>query len=200
MLVIGLTGGIGSGKSKAADFFRDQGVEVINLDQVSRDLVEPGSPALQQIVEHFGNQILDAEKCLNRPKLRQLIFSDTAARHWLESLLHPLIEKEKDRKISEASSPYVVVESPLLVEGGSEGSFDRVLVIDCTVEQQIERASRRDGNSIEQIERIVATQASRTQRNSVADDLVNNGGTEQELFDQLGVLHQRYMSDSQLTP
>lgn len=193
MLIIGLTGGIGSGKSTAANFFRDKHIDVIDLDQLARQVVEPGTPALEKISQRFGETILLKDGALNRKKLGEIIFNDKQQKAWLESLLHPLIHQEKERAIEKSRSPYVIIEIPLLTENRRQGDVDRVLVINTDREKQIQRASSRDSLPKEQIEKIIGAQATADQRKAVADDLVDNNGPESELGQKLDLLHQQYL-------
>ena len=193
MFKIGLTGGIGSGKSTAAAFFLSQGIDVIDLDQIARSVVQPGTPALKQIQNRFGNEILTTTGSLNRKKLAEIIFSDNAEKLWLEALLHPLIKREKERVLKNSMSPYVVIEIPLLVENQLQSEVNRVLLIDSTEELQVERAKLRGNQTEEQIRKIIKSQATRDERKKQADDIAENSGSEQELEIQLQHLHQKYL-------
>lgn len=201
MLTIGLTGGIGSGKSTAASFFKEQGVTVIDLDQIARALVAAGSPALALIQERFGKEILDDKNHLDRQKLAQIVFFDTNEKAWLEALLHPLIREEQQRQLDQASSSYAVIEIPLLTENKLADTVDRVLLIDCPESTQKERALARGAQSEEQIERTIAAQATREQRQEVADDIILNDGSIGNMLEQLQQLHQKYLqlADEQQT-
>ncbi|MEQ9023446.1 MAG: dephospho-CoA kinase, partial [Pseudomonadales bacterium] len=156
MLTIGLTGGIGSGKSTAARFFKEQGVTVIDLDQIARELVTTGSPALAEIQERFGKEILDDKNHLDRQKLAQIIFFDANEKEWLEALLHPLIREEQQRQLDQATSGYAVIEIPLLTENKLSTTVDRVLLIDCPEATQKTRALARGVQSEQQIDRTIA--------------------------------------------
>lgn len=193
MFTIGLTGGIGSGKSTAANFFRSQGIEVIDLDQLARDVVEPGGPALNAITERFGSDTLNKDGTLDRKKLGEIIFSSAGEKQWLEELLHPLINAKKENRLMKAKSPYAVIEIPLLIENNRQDSVDRVLVIDADREAQISRAKNRGDQTPEQIEKIIQSQASSKERRKIAHDWVTNNGTEEELIAQLQVLHSKYL-------
>lgn len=193
MLTIGLTGGIGSGKSTAANFFKNQGVTVIDLDQIARLLVSPGSPALLQIKERFGSEILHKNGQLNRKKLAQIIFFDSQEKQWLEQLLHPLIRKEQQEQIEAATSNYVVIEIPLLIENKLSDTVSRVLLIDCPENLQRERALARGGQSKQQIIRTMAAQATREQRQNVADDIVLNDASVDAMVNKLQALHEKYL-------
>ena len=196
MLKIGLTGGIGSGKSTAADFFRQQGIEVIDLDQIARRIVELGSAALDQISEHFGDGIRTGRGELDRQKLGSIIFNDGAEKRWLESLLHPLIQREMAKRITASNSAYVVIEIPLLAENGHRRDVDRVLVIDSEPQAQLERARARGNQSEEQIKKIIGLQASRQARNALADEIVENHGSRAELQQKLEPIHSMYLEIS----
>lgn len=179
-LAIGLTGGIGSGKSTVAAAFRDLGVKVIDADQAARAVVEPGSSALQAIDKHFAQghpdrRLLLPSGELDRPALREIIFADPDEKHWLEQLLHPLIEKWIIRELqSPGSSPYVMLESPLLFETDQQHLVDGVLLVDIPPALQLQRASHRDGATTEQIQAIMDTQISREQRRQRADWIIDN--------------------------
>ncbi len=175
-LRIGLTGGIASGKSTVARLFAEQGVPVIDLDQVAREVVEPGEPALADIVGAFGAEVLDAEGRLDRARLRARVFHDPPARKRLEALLHPRILEAAVRHAATAGGPYQVIVAPLLVEFGLTGWVDRVLVVDCPAEAQLARLLARDGGDETLARAILATQASREQRLAVANDVVVNDG------------------------
>lgn len=192
--IVGLTGGIGSGKSAAAERFRALGIKVVDADVCARIVVEPNKPALKTIAEHFGSEIIQADGTLDRAALRQKIFADEAERKWLEALLHPLIFEEMWSQLQLAQSPYAVLESPLLIEAGQKAICQRVLVIDAAEETQLARATARDNNSIEQVKAIMAAQATRQQRNAKADDIVNNDGDLASLHQAIDKLHQHYLS------
>lgn len=193
MLKIGLTGGIGSGKSTAANFFQSKGIDVIDLDQIAREVVEPGSKALNQIHSRFGNTVLTSEGELNRQALSKVIFSNQQEKAWLESLLHPLINSEKQQKIESSKSAYIVIEIPLLVENQLQKDVDRVLLIDCDEQQQLSRAKSRGNQTEDQIRKIIKSQASREERRKIAHDIINNDTTEEQLENQLKQFHKKYL-------
>jgi len=193
-LIVGLTGGIGSGKSTVGKLFREQGVTVVDADQCSRVVVEKGKPALNSIREYFGEQVIDTNGTLNRRALREIVFNNKEERIWLEALLHPLIFEEICDQLESAESPYAVLESPLLVESGQNSICNRVLVVDIKEELQLQRASERDDSSQEEIKKILASQASREERKSHADDIIDNNGTADNLVNQVNKLHQKYLS------
>ena len=196
-LIIGLTGGIGSGKSEASRRFAERGVAVVDADVVAREVVEPGASALIQIAAHFGSNILDADGHLNRSKLRAIIFSNPAEKEWLESLLHPIINTEIRYQLAKATSPYSILASPLLLETQQFQLVDRVLVIDTSEQLQLERATHRDKNNEAQIKAIMQTQLSRQERCARATDVINNHGSIDELDAQVEKLHQRYLDLTQ---
>lgn len=193
--VIGLTGGIGSGKSTVTNLLAQQGIPIIDTDIIARQVVEPGSDGLQQVVSHFGEACLNQDKTLNRAYLRELIFNDKSAKKTLESILHPLIKEETLKQIVKyrSNNPrFIVVAIPLLIESIEKhftrpGYLDEVWVVDCSVEQQIERAMQRDGNNRDLIIKIIAQQASREQRLEHADFVIDNSKTIEHLTNQLRV-------------
>ena len=193
MLIIGLTGGIGSGKSVASDKFASLGITVVDADVASRTVVEPGMPALKEIESHFGSEIIAGDGQLDRTKLREIIASDAEERKWLESVLHPRIGEQITKEISESSSPYTIFVAPLLLETNSDNMCSRVLVVDVAEEVQIQRTIKRDQMLGEQIEKIVAAQMSRKERLEKADDVLENAGTIRELQDQVEELHHKYL-------
>ena len=193
MLIIGLTGGIGSGKSVASDKFASLGITVVDADVASRTVVEPGMPALKEIESHFGPEIIARDGQLDRTKLREIIASDAEERKWLESVLHPRIGEQITNEISESSSPYTIFVAPLLLETNSDNMCSRVLVVDVAEEVQIQRTIKRDQMLGEQIEKIVAAQMSRKERLEKADDVLENAGTIRELQDQVEELHHKYL-------
>ena len=193
MLTVGLTGGIGSGKSAVTRLFEDLGVPVIDADQASREVVKPGQPALQQLAQRFGDQIIDSRGELLRKALREIVFTDEQARKDLEAILHPLIRQRIDQQLGELSDPYAVLAIPLLIETGASYQVDRILVVDCSASEQIRRVSNRDGVSEAQVEAILATQASREQRLKAADDVIENSGTIEELKPRVAALHRKYL-------
>ncbi len=192
MFVVGLTGGIGSGKTAATDYFHALGITIVDADIASRTVVEIGKPALAIIASHFGNTVLQNDGALDRAALRQRIFSDAAAKQWLEKLLHPLIAQEIKHGLQTAESTYVIFVSPLLIESQQINLCDKLVVIDVPEEVQIRRTTERDNNDTEQVKRIIASQASRQQRLEKATDVVENTGSLDELHEQLKELHAKY--------
>lgn len=196
MLRIGLTGGIGSGKSTVSKLFHDLGAPVIDADVIAHQIVEPGQPALKQLAATFGSEFLNADGSLNRAKLRELVFSDPSQKKRLERLLHPLIRAKMAEKIAQLDSPYCIVSIPLLLETQMTDLVDRILVIDCPVATQIERVENRDGLSAEQISRIIASQVSRKTRLARADDIIDNSKPARQLAEQVKKLHNLYLKRS----
>lgn len=193
MFILGLTGGIGSGKSAASKYFRDQGITVVDADVVAREVVEPGQPALIAIKERYGANALLDDGTLNRAWLRAKVFAEPDERKWLESQTHPRIRDSIIVQLSAATSPYAILESPLLFESGQSELVARTLVIDVPEEIQVERACSRDKNGGEQIRRIIAAQLPRAERLQRADDAVDNSGNLEALYSQLEPLHQSYL-------
>lgn len=191
--VVGLTGGIGSGKSAAAKIFRTCGVEVIDADALAREVVEPGQPALSDIGTHFGSGLLTAQGHLDRAALRKIVFSNPKHKSWLENLLHPLIAELLQRRLSATKSPYAILESPLLLETEQHKLVDRVIVIDVNEEIQIDRSVRRDGSDEEVIKSIIASQINRAERIQYADDLVSNEESLEQLREKIEALHSKYL-------
>lgn len=193
-LIIGLTGGIGSGKSEASKRFAERGILIVDADIVAREAVEPNSFALKQISDHFGKDILNASGELNRSNLRAIIFSNSSEKIWLESLLHPIINASIRQQLANASSAYAILASPLLLETKQFELVDRILVIDVDEQLQIERASQRDNNKPDQIKAIIQTQLSRQKRCARADDIILNNGNIAALDEQVEKLHQSYLT------
>lgn len=193
-LRIGLTGGIACGKSAAADAFARLGVTVIDTDRIARELVEPGQPALADIVALFGKDIVDAGGTLDRPRLRKRIFADAHDRRRLEAILHPAIRRVAIERAERCTSAYCILVIPLLAQHRDEYPLDRILVIDCPEPVQRERLARRDALSAGDIEAALAAQASRAARLSLADDIIRNDGDMQHLAEEVRQLHARYLA------
>ncbi|WP_430293293.1 dephospho-CoA kinase [Pseudomonas sp. B1-22] len=191
--ILGLTGGIGSGKSAAAEHFAAQGVHMVDADHAARWVVEPGRPALAKIVDRFGDAVLLPDGQLNRAALRERIFKSEEERRWLEQLLHPLIGEEIAANLARAESPYAILVSPLLVESGQHRMTQRVLVVDTPEHLQLERTMRRDKVSEEQVRAILKAQAVREDRLKYADDVLLNDGDLAHLHQQVERLHQFYL-------
>lgn len=192
--ILGLTGGIGSGKSAVAQCFIDQGVHLVDADQAARWVVEPGRPALSKIVERFGSGILQADGQLDRSALRTRIFANAEDRRWLETLLHPLIGQEIMQYLARAESPYAILVSPLLIESGQHKLTQRVLVVDAPEQLQIQRTIARDHSSEEQVQAILQAQASRTERLKHAHDVLLNDRDLSWLQAEVERLHNFYLT------
>ena len=192
-LVIGLTGGIASGKSTAAERFMELGVPVIDADLAARAVVAPGTPGLAEVVDRFGPGILAKNGELDRRALRELIFNDPGARHDLEALLHPLIRADMELSARAAEGPYIVMAIPLLVEGGTRDRVDRLLVVDVDEAVQLQRVMARDACTPEQARAILASQAGRAARLAAADDVLPNDATVTDLRQAVDLLHERYL-------
>jgi len=191
--VIGLTGGIGSGKSAAAEEFARLGASVVDTDAIAHELTERGGAALAQLERLFGAEVIAASGAMDRNKMRERVFSDPAAKRALEALLHPLIREESQRRIAAASGPYVVHVVPLLVESPDyRQRVDRVLVVDAPEQTQLARVRARSELSQSEIQAIVRSQASRAERLAAADDVIDNSGTLDALRKQVAALHARY--------
>ena len=193
MYIVGLTGGIGSGKSAAADEFRRLGIDVVDADQVSRLVVEPGEPALDAIAGHFGAGILLSDGTLDRKALRKKVFSSEPDRKWLETLLHPLINQRIWQQLENTRSPYAILETPLLFETEQWRMSHRNLVIDVPKALQISRAAMRDQADPKQIKEILKAQMSREQRCQRTDDVILNDGDLNQLKSNVKKLHNRYL-------
>tara|TARA_B100001179_G_C18579846_1_gene399356 strand:+ start:576 stop:1172 length:597 start_codon:yes stop_codon:yes gene_type:complete len=198
MFIVGLTGGIGSGKSAATEKFLSLDINIVDADIASRTVVKKGRSALAQIEEHFGKDILTNEGTLDRSKLRKIILSDLKEKRWLESLLHPKIGEQINKELAESSSPYTVFVAPLLLETNSHLKCSRILVVDVPMEIQIERTILRDKVSEDHVKRIIAAQMNREERLKKADDVLLNSGTIQELEDKLVKFHKKYLKMSKL--
>ncbi|WFW12454.1 dephospho-CoA kinase [Citrobacter freundii] len=190
---VALTGGIGSGKSTVANAFADLGINVIDADIIARQVVEPGTPALNAIAEHFGSELIAADGTLQRRILRERIFSHPDEKSWLNALLHPLIQQETQRQFQQATSPYVLWVVPLLVENALYKKANRVLVVDVTPETQLRRTMQRDDVTREHVEQILAAQATREARLAVADDVIDNNGAPDAITSDVARLHARYL-------
>lgn len=190
---LGLTGGIGSGKSAASQWFEQHGIVVVDADVVAREIVEVGQPALLQIQQAFGDWVLQEDGTLNRRALREYIFQSNDARRILESITHPAIRQSIIQQLQDAQSPYVILVSPLLFETNQHELTDHTLLIDASIELQIQRAAQRDGQNIEQIHRIIAAQMPREQKQQLADDIVLNDGHLEHLYAHLQPLHEQYL-------
>jgi dephospho-CoA kinase len=192
-LIVGVTGGIGSGKSAATDHFARLGITIVDADLASRVIVEPGRPALAAIAEPFGPDILQPDGQLDRAALRQKVFADSAERQWLEQLTHPLIGEEIMQQLSQSTSAYTILASPLLLETTQKDLCDITVVVDVPEELQLQRTMARDANDEAQVRRIMAAQMPRRQRLQLADEVVDNSGDLQQLYQQVEQLHQQFL-------
>ena len=193
-LVIGLTGGIGSGKSAVAEEFARLGATVVDTDAIAHELTAPGGAAVAEVMRHFGSAFVDASGAMNRKRMRDLVFSDAEEKQRLEALLHPMIRAESARRIAVAAGPYAVLVVPLLIESpGYRERVGRVLVVDCPEELQIARVRQRSGLPEGEIRRIIAAQLQREKRLAAADDMINNSGTIAAMQQQVRRLHETYL-------
>ena len=192
-LVIGLTGGIGSGKTTAANIFAELGIELVDADIVAREVVAIGTSGLAQIVKHFGNDILHSDASLNRAMLRERIFSEPTEREWINALLHPMIRTEMLKQLDNTQSPYSILIAPLLFENGLDKLVNRTLLIDISPGQQRNRTMFRDSVSAQQVQSIIDSQASREDKLSKADDVINNHGKISALRSKIIALHNNYL-------
>jgi dephospho-CoA kinase len=195
MFAVGLTGGIGSGKSTVADLFAARGVTLVDTDLIAHRVTAPNGVAMAAISAQFGPEFVAADGSMDRARMRTLVFGDEAARKRLEAITHPLIRSETEREMREARGAYVMAVVPLLVESGTwKTRVERVLTVDCSVETQIARVMRRNGFTREQVLAIIARQATREARLAAADDIVDNDGATLESLEQkVEALHQKYL-------
>ncbi|EGQ8471059.1 MULTISPECIES: dephospho-CoA kinase [Vibrio] len=194
-LVIGLTGGIASGKTTVANLFKQQfKIDIVDADIVAREVVEPGTPGLNAIIEHFGYDIVREDQTLDRAKLREKIFSNSDEKAWLNALLHPIIREKMIEDLQQVTSEYALLVVPLLVENKLDSLCDRVLVVDVEPNTQISRTMKRDNVNEEQARAILASQASREQRLTLADDVVKNNPSDPDLLLQITDLHEKYLA------
>jgi dephospho-CoA kinase len=192
--IVGLTGGIGSGKSAAADYFREHGIVIVDADAIAHELTAPRGLAMTDIEAEFGKAVITPEGALDRAAMRKLAFAEPEVRHRLEQILHPRIRRLCEERCAAAASPYVLLVVPLLVESGIyRQRCQRLAVVDCTEELQIARVMARNGMSRAEVERIMAAQATRTERLEAADDVIDNGGTVEALAPQIAALHAKYL-------
>ncbi|NIE97661.1 dephospho-CoA kinase [Acinetobacter sp. Tr-809] len=197
--ILGITGGIGSGKSAATQWFESQGIAVIDADVVAREVVQPDQPALKAIQEAFGDWVLLADGNLDRRALREHIFQFPEARQSLEKITHPAIRQSIIQQLQQAESPYVILVSPLLFETNQHELVQHTLLVDADEQTQLQRATQRDGQSEEQIRKIIAAQMSRAQKQQLADDIVLNDGLLEHLHQQLIPLHLSYLQRAEQT-
>jgi dephospho-CoA kinase len=193
-MIIGLTGGIGSGKTAVSDSFESLGIDVVDADLASRVVVQKGKPCLLKIAQHFGEDILTKEAELDRAKLREIIFKSEEDKNWLESLLHPAIANQIQDELNASKSPYTILVSPLLLETNQKDFCSKVLAVDVPVETQVERTLKRDGVSKEQVQAIINSQISRNDRLNLADEVIVNDGTLEDLEIAVKILHEKFLS------
>ena len=197
MLIIGITGGIGSGKTAVSDRFMNLGITVVDADIVAREVVEPGTPGLSAIQQHFGDSILNTDGTLDRASLRNLVFSSPAERKWLEGLLHPIIRESIVSQLNSAQSAYAILASPLLLETDQHQLCNEIVVVDVPEALQIERSCSRDNNSAEQIRKIIAAQMSRHERLDKASHIIDNSGPQTALDSQVDHLHALFLKQAE---
>lgn len=191
--IVGLTGGIGSGKTTVSDLFLARSIDVVDADVVARSLVSEGSEALGQIINHFGNEVLSKDGTLNRPLLRSKIFASDTEKAWLNGLLHPLIRTSIVDQLKNCKSDYCILSAPLLFENSLQGLTHRSLVVDVPVKMQLDRTCKRDKSSISEVKAIISSQISRENRLALADDIINNESSSlHNLRQQVNALHDKY--------
>lgn len=190
--VVGLTGGIGCGKTTISNEFKRHGITIVDADEIAREVVAPGSEGLGAIINEFGPDILQGDGYLDRAKLRSLVFAEPAKTQWLNALLHPKIRSMMLEQIALSTSPYTILSVPLLLENGLQTLCDRVLVVDVLPEQQLQRVMSRDNSDTATIEKIIAAQMSRAARLAQADDIIDNSGTESNSLLEVHKLHKIY--------
>tara|TARA_B100001250_G_C19720154_1_gene753435 strand:+ start:427 stop:1020 length:594 start_codon:yes stop_codon:yes gene_type:complete len=192
-MIIGLTGGIGSGKSAAANFFQNEGINVIDADNLAREVIAQNTPGFKSVVDYFGSNIIDVDGSINRSKLRQEVFDNEQKKKVLESITHPLVRNLMEERIKTSKSSYSIIMVPLIFETKSMSAYNRILVIDCDPELQLERAILRDNNSREQIQKILDSQCSREQRLSIANDVIPNNDSLDDLKTRSLSMHKFYL-------
>ncbi|WP_462165889.1 dephospho-CoA kinase [Pseudoalteromonas sp. GB43] len=192
--ILGLTGGIGSGKSAISAMFEELGIQVVDADIVAREVVEPGSTGLEKITKHFGDEILTSDGSLDRAKLRAIIFADESQKQWLNNLLHPLIRESILKQLKQATSQYVILVAPLLFENGLDQFCDHTLLVDVPVEVQITRTTTRDKISVELAKQIIASQMSRADKQQKATDTLDNNRLLSEVKVDIQKLHEKYLT------
>ena len=193
-MIIGLTGGIGSGKTAVSDSFESLGIDVVDADLASRVVVQKGKPCLLKIAQHFGEDILTKEAELDRAKLREIIFKSEYEKDWLESLLHPAIANQIKDELEASKSPYAILVSPLLLETNQKDLCSKVLVVDVSLETQVERTLKRDRVSEDQVRAIIKAQIARDDRLKLADEVILNDGSLEDLDLAVQVLHKKFLS------
>ena len=196
-MIVGLTGGIGSGKSAAACVFKNEGINVIDADNLAKEVIAKDTPGFIKVVEYFGSEIVTVDGLIDRAKLRMEIFGSNEKRKVLESITHPLVREKMSEKIQASQSPYSIIEVPLIFETKSMGSYDRVLVIDCELKLQLERAILRDNNTRDVIQNIINSQCSREERLSIANDVIPNNDSLKNLQKRSLAMHHFYLGLTQ---
>ena len=191
--IVGISGGIGSGKTTVTDLFKTYAIDVIDADVIAREVVEPGTPALKEIVDKFGMAVLDGSGSLDRAKLRNFVFDDSEVKNWINQLLHPAIRQQMLFQTQQAKSIYCLLSVPLLVENKLYEQVDRVVIVDVDERTQLQRTLLRDKTNEQQIRAIMSAQATREQRLAVADDVIDNHGKADDLVKQVAQLHIRYL-------
>ena len=189
---VGLTGGIGSGKTTVSNAFHELGITIIDTDVIAREVVAKGTPCLHELEAHFGASILTANNELDRKKLREIIFSDAEEKRWVEALLHPVIQQQTQQELAASQSTYSILSSPLLLESPDAARVDRILVVDIPEAEQVKRTKHRDGVSEQQIENTMTAQLPRAQRLAKADDILDNSGSIENTRKQVKALDSRY--------
>jgi dephospho-CoA kinase len=192
-MIIGLTGGIGSGKSAAANFFENEGINVIDADNLAREVIAPNTSGFKSVVDYFGSNIIDVGGLINRSQLRKEVFDNEQKKKVLESITHPLVRNLIAERIEASESPYSIIMVPLIFETKSMSAYNRILVIDCDSELQLERATLRDNNSREQIQKILDFQCSREERLSIANDVIPNNDSLGDLKIRSLAMHKFYL-------
>ena len=192
-MIIGLTGGIGSGKSTAGKFFESHKINVIDADQLAKQALDIDTPGFNQVIDFFGSSILDTAGHIDREKLRTTVFNDLEKKTKLESIVHPIVRDLMFNKISKSNSPYSIIMVPLIFESQSMNSYDRILVVDCDESLQSERACGRDGSTIDLINKIINSQCTREERLSIANDVLPNNDTLDVLELKVAKLHKFYL-------
>tara|TARA_Y100000385_G_scaffold141757_1_gene147112 strand:+ start:473 stop:1066 length:594 start_codon:yes stop_codon:yes gene_type:complete len=192
-MIIGLTGGIGSGKSAVANFFQDEGITVIDADELAREVIDKNSPGYKSILDYFGSKIIDSNGLIDRAFLRKEAFDDDKKKKVLESIIHPLVKDLMTKRIATSNSVYSIIMVPLIFETNSMSNYNRILVIDCDPKIQLERATLRDNNSNEQIQKIIDSQCSREERLSIANDVIPNNDSLENLKVRSLAMHKFYL-------
>ena len=192
-MLVGLTGGIGSGKSAASNFFYELGIDVIDADEVAKKVLDDNKKAKNLFIQNFGNEFLNKDNSINRNLLRTKIFKNNDKKALLESIVHPIVREEITSFIKHSKSIYKIVMVPLIFETKSQDFYDKVIVVDCDEEKQIERASSRDGKLNQDIENIIKNQASREERLSIADEIIDNNRSIDDLKNQVIKIHQKFL-------